>query len=74
MTSEQKPPRLLYPPSQVAEMLGVKEKTLTDWRYKRIGPKCVMNGKRVLGYRPKSIEEWLEQQESSPQTRQSRSR
>lgn len=52
-------------PEQVAEKLGVTEKTLNYWRYKGTGPRYLRVGKHVR-YRWRDVEEWLRQQQAVP--------
>ncbi|MFF0245044.1 helix-turn-helix transcriptional regulator [Streptosporangium sandarakinum] len=53
--------RALGKPKDVAEYLGVPEKTLTQWRYLRKGPKYAYVGRHVR-YRWPDVEKWLDQQ------------
>ncbi len=45
----------------LAEHLGVPEGTLTDWRYRRIGPAYIRVGKHVR-YSREAVEAWLNAQ------------
>jgi len=56
----------LLTPSQLAEMLGVKEHTLAVWRMKGKGPAFVKTGKSrsaTIRYRLLAVEAWLEENE-----------
>ena len=44
---------------EVAEYLRVAEHTLENWRYRKIGPRFMKAGARVL-YRHSDIDAWLE--------------
>lgn len=49
----------------VAEMLGVPERTLEQWRYRRVGPAFVKVGRHVR-YRVDAVEAWLDSQTTTP--------
>jgi excisionase family DNA binding protein len=51
----------LLTPAQVAEYLGVPEKTLAQWRSDRHGPLPLRVG-RYVRYRSCDIEAWVDQQ------------
>jgi predicted DNA-binding transcriptional regulator AlpA len=53
--------QVLLNPKQVAERLGLSVKTLSDWRYKRIGPPVTKIGK-FPKYAENLLEQWIEQQ------------
>ncbi len=53
--------RALATPPEVAAYLGVPEKTLTQWRYLRKGPRWAPVGRHVR-YRWEDVEKWLDQQ------------
>jgi excisionase family DNA binding protein len=53
--------RTLGKPPEVAEYLGVPEKTLTQWRYLGKGPKYASVGRHIR-YRWSDVENWLDQQ------------
>ncbi|MEV7007541.1 helix-turn-helix domain-containing protein [Streptosporangium sp. NPDC051022] len=53
--------RSLAEPSEVAEFLGVPEKTLTQWRYLRKGPRYGKVG-RFVRYDWRDVEAWFDQQ------------
>lgn len=55
----------LATPAEVAEFLGVPELTLTQWRYRKTGPRYSRVGKYVR-YRWSDIETWLEQRTIRP--------
>lgn len=48
--------------SQVAEMLGVKPRTLEDWRVRggAAGPKFIRVSPRCVRYRQGDVMEWIE--------------
>jgi predicted DNA-binding transcriptional regulator AlpA len=48
-------------PPQVAEYLGVPEKTLAQWRYLGLGPRWSKVGRHVR-YRWSDVEKWLDSQ------------
>jgi len=52
-------------PERVAEILGLSENTLQDWRWKRIGPVWKDTGKCVR-YSEADLEQWIEQQTQRP--------
>lgn len=55
----------LAKPAEVARHLGVKERTLTNWRYRNQGPKWIKRGtarQAPVRYRWSDVEAWLEQQ------------
>jgi predicted DNA-binding transcriptional regulator AlpA len=49
----------------LAALLGVPERTLTQWRYKRTGPAFVKVGAGVR-YRSDDVEAWLDAQRVTP--------
>lgn len=49
----------LLMPAELAEMLGVTEDTLREWRRVKTGPDFVKTGKSVL-YREVDVQKWLE--------------
>lgn len=46
--------------SEAAQYLGVSVSTLKNWRAKKIGPKSVKRGARLVAYRPADLEKFLE--------------
>lgn len=52
-------PGKLLDPSEVAEYLGVPEKTLAQWRYIKSGPPFCKIGRHIR-YRPVDLTEWVE--------------
>lgn len=56
--AQQKP---LARPAEVATYLGVPEKTLTQWRYLKTGPRWSKVGRHVR-YRWADVEKWLDEQ------------
>lgn len=61
----QQPRTGLAKPFEVAEYLGVPEKTLTQWRYRGTGPKYSRVG-RFVRYRWLDIDLWVDQNTSDP--------
>jgi excisionase family DNA binding protein len=47
-------------PAEVAEILGVPERTLSQWRYKGVGPRYARIGKYVR-YAAEDVEAYFEQ-------------
>ncbi|MFI6068224.1 helix-turn-helix transcriptional regulator [Micromonospora sp. NPDC051227] len=56
--------RSLATPGEVGVYLGVPEKTLTQWRYLRKGPRFTKVGRHVR-YRWNDVEAWLDTQSSA---------
>jgi predicted DNA-binding transcriptional regulator AlpA len=54
-------PEPLKIPAEVSAWLGVSERTLSDWRYRGIGPPFVSVGRHVR-YRVEDVETWIDQQ------------
>lgn len=50
---------------EVAEMLGIPEKTLTQWRSDGKGPRYLKVG-RYVRYRWSEVNEWLSTREADP--------
>jgi len=46
--------------SEAAQYLGVSVSTLKNWRAKKIGPKSVKRGARLVAYRPSDLEKFLD--------------
>lgn len=55
-------PSGLLTTKEVAAFLAVPVGTVRDWRYRRVGPRGVRLGRRVL-YRQAVVEQWLEERE-----------
>lgn len=53
--------RALATPDDVAKYLGVSVRTLTEWRYRRKGPRWAPVGRHVR-YRWEDVEKWYDQQ------------
>jgi predicted DNA-binding transcriptional regulator AlpA len=51
-------PQSLASSAEVAEMLGIPEKTLAEWRYHGIGPGYLKVG-RYVRYRWPDVDAWL---------------
>jgi predicted DNA-binding transcriptional regulator AlpA len=45
---------------ETSQEYGIPEPTLTDWRYKSLGPPYVRLGPKSIRYRRRDIEAWLE--------------
>ncbi len=59
------PQRRLMTRAEVAELLGIPENTLRNWRYRGIeGPRSFRVGKTVR-YRREEVERWLAAQEAN---------
>jgi excisionase family DNA binding protein len=52
--------KLLLTPKQAAELLGLPEGTLAQWRSQRRGPPYVKMEFRLVRYRRSDLEEWIE--------------
>lgn len=46
-------------PRDLADLLGVPQATIYQWRYQRIGPRGFRVG-RHLRYDPKAVREWID--------------
>lgn len=57
----------LLPKKTVAELLGVPERTLEDWRLRGRGPKSARIGRRVM-YREADVQAWIDQQFEQSET------
>lgn len=55
----------LWKDTQVAEYLGVDEKTLERWRRLGEGPPYIRAGRQVR-YKPEDVEAWVTQRTTSP--------
>jgi excisionase family DNA binding protein len=51
--------KILLTESQAAERLGVRERTLREWRAKGISPKWLRMG-RFVHYRAEDVSAWIE--------------
>lgn len=58
------PERRLMTRADVAQLLGVEEKTLANWRTRAFGPQGFRVGKAVR-YRPEEVDRWLGEQEAA---------
>lgn len=56
----------LMTPPEVAEYLHVAEGTLTQWRYRGVGPKYLSISNAVVRYRETDLESWLAEKEQAP--------
>ncbi|MEA5155754.1 helix-turn-helix domain-containing protein [Raineyella sp.] len=52
----------LITPDTLAERLGVKRRTVDEWRIEGSGPRYLRLG-RTVRYRPEAVDEWLLGQE-----------
>jgi excisionase family DNA binding protein len=52
-------------PADVAELLGVSQRTLSRWHALRVGPPRCKVGRTVL-YRKPAVDAWLEKNETHP--------
>lgn len=50
--------QLLTPKQVSAQLGGIPEKTLTQWRYLGVGPAYVKIGRHIR-YRPQAVERWI---------------
>ena len=57
-------PQALGTGAEVAEVLGIPEKTLTEWRCRGIGPEYLKVG-RYVRYRWSAVNAWLATREVS---------
>ena len=57
--------KLLTPP-ELADLLGIPEATLAQWRYRHVGPPYVKVGRHIR-YRVEDIEAWVEAQTVTPE-------
>ncbi|WFE46278.1 helix-turn-helix domain-containing protein [Verrucosispora sp. WMMD1129] len=55
--------RSLAGPPEVATYLNVPEKTLTQWRYLKTGPRWSKVGRHIR-YRWEDVEKWLDEKSS----------
>lgn len=46
---------------EAAHYLGVSVSTLKNWRAKKIGPRWVMRGARLVAYKPADLERFLDE-------------
>jgi len=60
-SDDERMPKRLLTPAEVAEYLGVPEKTLAQWRSDRHGPLPLRIG-RYVRYRLPDVEAWVDQQ------------
>lgn len=57
----------LLTPIQVADMIGVTEWCLRNWRHKgNKGPKFIKLGERFVRYRQSDVDAWLTKNERVP--------
>lgn len=52
-----------YTPEELAELLGVTEKTLETWRREGIGPDPMPLTAKVVRYRPEAVKRWFDEKE-----------
>ena len=58
MSAPERP--IVLSPREAAQYLGVSVSTLKAWRAKKIGPKWIMRGARLIAYRPADLERFLD--------------
>jgi predicted DNA-binding transcriptional regulator AlpA len=46
--------------NEVARVIGVRVKTLRNWRVQGIGPRFVRTGRKLVRYRPSDVLDWQE--------------
>ncbi len=54
-------------PPDAAALIGVRPRTLSDWRSRQFGPSFIKLSKHVY-YRRSEIERWLTERERAPAT------
>jgi hypothetical protein len=54
--------RALWEPADTAAHIKIAEKTLTQWRWQRIGPPWLKLAGGRIRYRPEDVEQWLNEQ------------
>jgi len=55
-------PRGLATEAELAEFLQLAPRTLTDWRWRGIGPRYIAINDRCVRYRWSDVEAWLDKQ------------
>ena len=58
MVTKSSPAKLLTP-ADVAELMGVDQQLLADWRSRRVGPPFLKLGHRTVRYNPETVSKWL---------------
>lgn len=61
-----------YTQPQLADELGVTQRTLQRWEELRTGPPMIQIGRRTRLYKKQSVLEWLSSRESKPPARRTR--
>lgn len=61
VTAEAPPRPVVFSPKEAAQYLGVSISTLKNWRAKKIGPRWVMRGARLVAYKPADLERFLDE-------------
>lgn len=56
---------LLLSSKQVSEILGIKLRTLQQWRLLGHGPKHIRLSEKIIRYRLEEVERWIADAESS---------
>ena len=51
---------------EAAKFLSVSEQTLSNWRCRKEGPKYFKLGAKMVRYRLKDLEEWMQQRYIDP--------
>lgn len=54
--------RIAYTEKEVETLTGIKVKTLQGWRLRRIGPRWVRAGQRLVRYPADALHEWINSQ------------
>ncbi len=54
--------KALLTPKEAAELLGIPESTLAQWRSQRRGPRYIKLELRLVRYRASDLEAWLGRQ------------
>jgi hypothetical protein len=62
-------PKEVFPPKRTAQYLGLKsEDVLRLWRAKKEGPPFFRAGKRLVMYRKRDLDKWIEERTVLPST------
>ncbi len=54
------PTKPIFTPVELSQYLGVTHQCLANWRCRGEGPRFLRVGKRIIRYRWKDVEEWME--------------
>ena len=58
---------------QAAQYIGMAPSTLAKWRMRNCGPRYIRAGKRIVVYRRRDLDRWLDEHELAAQPGTSRS-